>query len=209
MIGVGVTYAAMRKGSDGYWAIGVGWAAAVALDALWNYSAAAGPARLVVVDLIMVAALAVVGAMVLADRRRIIRLITGFLPGYADSGAVTKADVEMLASMRWRRLARQWARLHHGLPGVHAMAEYQLAATELALACNRDRRGLMTPEAFARRREDSLGLMRAAAAVFRAGRPPHLHPPWAGGADCIFVPRRSEHASGLDGADRDQHHPAE
>ena len=209
MIGIGVTYAAMRKGSGGYWAIGVGWAAAVALDALWNYSAAGGSVRLVVVDLILVAALAVVGGMVLADRRRMIRLITGFLPGYADSGVVTKADVEMLASMRWRRLARQWARLHRGLPGLRAMAEYQLAATELALACNRDHRGLMTPEAFTRRREDSLGLMRAAAAVFRAGRPPHPHPPWAAGGECIFVPGRADRASGRDGAERDQHRTAE
>jgi protease PrsW len=65
----------------------------------------------------------------------------------------------MLASLHLRRLARQWARLHHGVAGRRAMADYQLAATELALACERQRRGLMPPEVFARRREDMLGLM--------------------------------------------------
>jgi RsiW-degrading membrane proteinase PrsW (M82 family) len=209
MIGVGFAYAAMRQGARGYWAIAAGWAAAVGLDALWNDSVTGGPLRLVTVDLILVAALAVVGGMVLADRRRIIRLISGFLPGYADSGAVTKADVEMLASMYWRRLARQWARLHRGMPGLRAMAEYQLAATELALACNRDRRGLMTPEAFARRREDSLVLMRAAAAVFHAGQAPPPQPAWAPNSRCVFVQGKSKHASGNDDADRAQRHAAE
>jgi protease PrsW len=60
MIGIGVAYAAMRKGWSGYWAIGAGWVAAVALGALWNSTVAAGPGRLAVVYLILVAALAVV-----------------------------------------------------------------------------------------------------------------------------------------------------
>jgi RsiW-degrading membrane proteinase PrsW (M82 family) len=209
MIGIGLAYAAMRQGSRGYWAIAVGWVAAVGLDALWNDSVAAGPLRLVIVDLILVAALAVVGGMVIADRRRIIRLISEFLPGYADSGALHNADVEMLASMYWRRLARQWARLHCGLLGLRAMAEYQLAATELALACNRDRRGLMTPQAFGRRREDSLSMMRAAAGVFRERRPPPPHPPWARNEGCVFVPGKGKHATGNDDTDRDQHHASE
>jgi hypothetical protein len=161
------------------------------------------------VDLILVAALAVVGGMVIADRRRIIRLISEFLPGYADSGALHNADVEMLASMYWRRLARQWARLHCGLLGLRAMAEYQLAATELALACNRDRRGLMTPQAFGRRREDSLSMMRAAAGVFRERQPPPPHPPWARNEGCVFVPGKGKHATGNDDTDRDQHHASE
>ena len=44
------------------------------------------------------------------------------------------------------------------------MARYQLAATELAMACRRKRLGQTTEEAYARHRDDSLTLMRAAAA---------------------------------------------
>jgi hypothetical protein len=56
------------------------------------------------------------------------------------------------------------------------MADYQLAATELALACDKERRGLMPPEVFARRREDMLALMRAAVTVFRERRLPRRIP---------------------------------
>src|SRR5260370_1278869 len=46
MIGLGIAYAAARKGATGYWAIAVGWVAAVALATLWNYSVAFGGAGL-------------------------------------------------------------------------------------------------------------------------------------------------------------------
>jgi hypothetical protein len=198
MIGIGIAYAAMRKGAGGYWAIGVGWAAAVALGALWNDAVGAGPGRLAVVYLILVAALAVVAALLVADRRRIMGLITEFLPGFADSGALAQPDVEMLGSMHLRRLARQWARLHHGVAGRRAMADYQLAATELALACDKQGRGLIPPAVFARRRQDMLGLMRAAVTVFRERRPPMPHPPWAPYGGSIFVPSAPEHPGGHD-----------
>ena len=76
----------------------------------------------------------------------------------------------MLASLRMRRLGRQWARLNLGVDGKRAMAQYQLAATELAMACNRNSFGRTTEEAYARHRDDSLDLMRAAAAIVRRQR---------------------------------------
>jgi protease PrsW len=198
MIGIGVAYAARRKGAGGYWAIGVGWAAAVAFGALWNDAVTAGPGRLAVVYVILVAALAVVAVLLVADRRRIMGLITGFLPGFADSGALAEPDVAMLGSMHLRRLARQWARLHHGVAGRRAMADYQLAATELALACDRQRRGLIPPAVFARHRQDMLALMRAAVTVFRERRPPMPDPHWAPYGGSIFVPSAPEHPGGHD-----------
>jgi len=68
----------------------------------------------------------------------------------------------MLASLRMRRLGRQWARLNLGVDGKRAMARYQLAATELAMACNRNSFG-RTTEAYIKHRDDSLDLMRASA----------------------------------------------
>jgi hypothetical protein len=76
------------------------------------------------------------------------------------------------------------------------MADYQLAATELALACERQRRGLMPPAAFARRRQDMLGLMRADVTVFRERRPPMPNPPWAPHGGSIFAPSASEQPGG-------------
>jgi RsiW-degrading membrane proteinase PrsW (M82 family) len=177
MIGLGVAYAAARRGSRGYWAIGVGWVAAVVLDALWNDSVTAGAGKLAVTYLILVAALIVVIVLVVADRRRIVAMIQRYLPDFEDPAVVTMPDISMLASLRLRQLGRQWARLNLGLDGMRAMAEYQLAATELAMACNRIRLGRITPETFARHRDGALSLMRAAAAVVRY-RKPLSAPPW-------------------------------
>ena len=186
MIGLGVAYAAARR-SGGYAAIAVGWAAAVALDALWNRSVAASGAGLLVTYLILTLAVIGVIVVVVIDRQRVVGMITTFLPDFEHPEVVMVMDVYMLASLRMRRLGRQWARLHLGVDGKRAMVQYQLAATELAMACNRNSFGRTTEEAYARHRDDSLDLMRAAAAIVR--RHEQLYqPPWIGPDDAsVFV----------------------
>jgi protease PrsW len=186
MIGLGVAYAASRR-SGGYLAIGVGWIAAVALDALWNHSVAAGGTGLVVTYIILFAALIGVIIVVVIDRQRVVAMIRMFLPDFEHPEVVMVTDVRMLASLRMRRLGRQWARLNLGLDGKRAMAQYQLAATELAMACNRNSFGRTTTEAYVKHRDDSLDLMRAAAAIVRLQE--QLYPPpWLGPDDLsVFV----------------------
>ena len=111
----------------------------------------------------------------IADRRRVIGMIISFLPDFEHPEVVTTQDIRMLASLRLRRLGRQWARLNLGIDGRHAMTQYQLAATELAMACHRKSLGQTTEDAFVRHRDDSLTLMRAAAAIVR--RQEQLYPP--------------------------------
>jgi hypothetical protein len=67
------------------------------------------------------------------------------------------------------------------------MSDYQLAATELALACRRTERDLMEPEAFDNYRDDSLIQMQAAVSVFRNHHPQLQRPPWAPHAPSAFV----------------------
>jgi RsiW-degrading membrane proteinase PrsW (M82 family) len=191
MIGLGIAYAASRRSSSdqsgGYLAIGVGWVAAVALDALWNHSVATGGTDLEVTYVILIVALIALIVVVVIDRRRVVAMITMFLPGFEHPEVVMVTDVPMLASLRMRRLGRHWARLNLGVDGRRAMAQYQLAATELAMACNRNSFGRTTPEAYTRHRDDSLHLMRAAAAIVRGQE--HLYPPpWIGPDDpSVFV----------------------
>jgi hypothetical protein len=85
----------------------------------------------------------------------------------------------MLASLLLRRLCRHWARLYLGVDGRRAMAQYQLAATELAMACRRKSLGQTTQDAYVRHRDDSLTLMRAAAAIVR-DQEQLTPPPWIG-----------------------------
>jgi protease PrsW len=175
MIGLGVAYAAARRGVAGYWAIGVGWVLAVALDALWNKEVTAGGTSLGVTYGILFAALVVVISLVAADWRRVVAMINNFLPQFAAVDTVTASDLKMLTSLRFRRLGRQWARLNIGFDGMQAMQRYQLAATELAMACNRNAHGRLTHEHFVRHRDDSLTLMREAVAAI--GEHGQLYPP--------------------------------
>jgi RsiW-degrading membrane proteinase PrsW (M82 family) len=188
LIGLGVAYAAARPRAVGREAaILAGWLGAVALDALWNHSVGARGTSLVVTYGILLAALIAVIIAVIADRRRVIHLIVSFLPDFEDPEVVTANDIPMLASLRLRRLGRHWARLNLGLNGRRAMSQYQLAATELAMACRRKSLGQTTQDAYVRHRDDSLTLMRAAAAIVR-DQEQLVPPPWiAPDAPSVFV----------------------
>jgi len=188
LFGLAIAYAAARPASAGrYLVIAVGWVAAVALDALWNHSVREGGVSLTVTYLILLAVLLAVFVAVVADRRRVVRMITLFLPDFEHPEVVTGHDIPMLASLRWRRLGRQWARLNIGVVGRRAMAQYQLAATELAMACHRQSLGQTSPAVYTKHRDDSLTLMRDAAAIVR-GREQLYPPPWlAPGDPSVFV----------------------
>jgi hypothetical protein len=85
----------------------------------------------------------------------------------------------MLGDMHERRLARQWGRLHCGLSGGQTIADYQLAATELALTCFRAQQGFLVAEVFADNQQIRLAAMNQAAATLRDRRPRPPHPSWA------------------------------
>jgi RsiW-degrading membrane proteinase PrsW (M82 family) len=189
LIGLGVAYAAARP-TDGsrYLAIGSGWLAAVVLGALWNHSVTAAGNGLLATYLILFGALLCLVVTVIADRRRVILLITSFLPNFEAPEVVTREDIRMLTSLRLRRLGRQWARLNLGVDGRRAMAKYQLAATELAMACRRHDLGQTSEDEFIRHRDDSLELMRASATVIR-DQEQLYPPPWiAPDTPSAFVP---------------------
>jgi hypothetical protein len=59
------------------------------------------------------------------------------------------------------------------------MTDYQLAATELALAHQRAERGVIGPAQFDQRCRDLLALMAAARNVFLARQRAATPPPWA------------------------------
>jgi len=67
------------------------------------------------------------------------------------------------------------------------MTQYQLAATELAMACHRKSLGQTTEDAYVRHRDDSLTLMRAAAEFVRT-KEQLYPPPWiAPNSPSVFV----------------------
>jgi RsiW-degrading membrane proteinase PrsW (M82 family) len=177
MTGLGVAYAATHRNAR--WAVPLGLLAAMLLHGLWNGLSAFGFNGLALAYAILACVLAGLVGVVIADRRRIVRLIWRFLPVYESMGLVTEADLRMLSTLRERRAARLWARSTGGRAAARAMEDYQLAATELALVHLRAERGIISPEQFEQRRRDLLRLMAAARSAFFRRQPEPPRPPWA------------------------------
>ncbi len=163
MTGIGAAYAATHR--RGGWAVGVGLLGAMILHGLWNGLTASGAAGLVLAYGLLACVLAALIAVVVADRRRTVRLIRRFLPAYQADGLITEAELQMLCTLRERRAARVWARRVGGRTAARAMTDYQLAATELALAHQRAERGTIAAAGFDERRRALAGVMASARAV--------------------------------------------
>jgi hypothetical protein len=193
MTGLGVAYAASRRGGAP-WAVALGLLAAMILHGTWNGLSLYGTAGLVAGYLIMSCLLVALLVILVADRRRMIGLIRHCLPGYERTGLITDDDIAMLASLRERRLARAWARGIGGLGASAAMSDYQLAATELALARAKADRGVLDFNAFAAREHSLLSLMAVARRAFAQrvpGHAPVAPAPWAASATAFTQDQHS------------------
>jgi RsiW-degrading membrane proteinase PrsW (M82 family) len=182
MTGIGVAYAATHR--RGRWAVGAGLLGAMILHGLWNGLTAFGLAGLVLAYGLLACVLVALIAVVVADRRRIVRLIRRFLSGYQADGLVSNVDLRMLCTLRERRAARIWARDTGGRTAARAMTTYQLAATELALAHLRAERGTSTPGEAQARIQALTGVMasaRHALGRYYGGTPRHSRPADDGG----------------------------
>ena len=177
MTGIGVAYAATHR--HGRWAVAVGLVAAMILHGTWNALTALGLAGLAGAYVVLACVFIGLIGVIIADRRRIVRLIWRFLPMYEPTGLVTEADVRMLSTLRERRAARQWARSTGGRAAASAMANYQLAATELALLHVRQERRVIAPDQFEERQQALLQLMAGARGAFFRYQPEPPQPPWA------------------------------
>jgi RsiW-degrading membrane proteinase PrsW (M82 family) len=177
MTGLGVAYAATHRHAR--WAVPLGLLGAMTLHGLWNGLTAFGLHGLGIAYAILACVLGILAGVIVADRRRIVRLIWRFLPVYEAIGVVTEADLRMLSTLRERRAARRWARRTGGRAAARAMEDYQLAATELALLHLRAQRQIISPDQFEQRRRDLLRLMAMARSAFFRNQPEPPQPPWA------------------------------
>jgi protease PrsW len=176
MTGIGAAYAATHR--RGWWALPAGLLGAMILHGLWNGLTALGLAGVAIAYLLVMCVLAALMAVMVADRRRIVRLIWRCLPAYEPAGVVTESDLRMLSTLRGRRAARQWARGSGGRTAARAMADYQVAATELALVHQRAERGVIDVARFDERCHALLSLMAAARDTFFRYQSAPSSPPW-------------------------------
>jgi RsiW-degrading membrane proteinase PrsW (M82 family) len=192
MTGLGVAYAATGRRTVGRWLAPIGGLlAAMVLHGLWNGSTAFGYRGLLVVYLFDLGILAGLVGVVIWERRQTVRLIGTYLPRYGGTGLVSPLDVQMLGRLPARKDARRWARRLGGSAAARDMANYQLAATEVALLHQRADRGLADQGRFEQRQRALLELMRDALERFRRDAPPPRRPqvpPWTHGGPTAFRP---------------------
>jgi protease PrsW len=143
MTGIGLGVAARTNSRLLRWVAPVaGYLMAVFLHAAWNYSAVSGMTGfLLSYALIMVPAFLMVAAIATWSRRREGATVAARLPAYVDAGWLAGEDVSMLASLRRRRQALQWAEGAYGDRGARALRDFQHSATELAFLRDRAERG--------------------------------------------------------------------
>jgi protease PrsW len=116
----------------------LGLVVAMALHGMWNGSAMVQDESFFLTAYLLVGVpvfLAVVGAAVWM-RRNERRVIREQLAGLVAIGRISAEDVVMLSSLRYRRLARAWAR-RQGSATVRAMKAFQTVATRWAFTRHR------------------------------------------------------------------------
>ncbi len=126
----------------------LGYCVAVILHGLWNLTASSGlngfAFAYIVFQLPVFAAFA---ALALLARRREARLIARHLAVYGTTGWLTRAEVQMLASLPARRDARNWAERTAGDDGRRAMRDFQEVGSDLAFLRERMAGGTAGPDA--------------------------------------------------------------
>ncbi|GGP31786.1 protease PrsW [Streptomyces libani subsp. rufus] len=127
---------------------------AMGMHALWNGSSTLGEyGFFAVYGGFMVPAFALLTWLAIWTRQRELRTVRAELPAYVLAGWLGPAEPFALGSMRARRMARDYARHHHGRPAAREVARYEAYATSLAVLRHRGRAGKAGADFVVRERE--------------------------------------------------------
>lgn len=133
-IGLALGLITTRRRWGSAWIVLVGFAGAVFLHALFNYSAVAASGSYFVLFAVVQVPL-FIGFLLLLRWARVreSRIVRDTLTGYGMAGWYTPAEVAMIADPGERRRARHWARGVGGKPAERAMEAFQDESGELAM----------------------------------------------------------------------------
>ncbi|MEU6593854.1 PrsW family intramembrane metalloprotease [Streptomyces sp. NPDC046881] len=127
---------------------------AMGMHAFWNGSSTFGEyGFFAVYGAFMVPAFALLTWLAIWTRQRELRTVRAELPAYVLAGWLGPAEPFALGSMRARRMARDYARHHHGRPAAREVARYEAYATSLAFLRHRGRAGKAGADFVVRERE--------------------------------------------------------
>jgi protease PrsW len=184
MTGIGIGIAALTANRRLRVAAPIlGYLGAAGLHSLWNFSTTVGTGSTFInlYFLIMVPIFAGMVFMVVWQRRREQRIVAAQLPEMALQRWIAASEVTLLASLQGRRRWRRAVRRKVGDQAARAVAEYQVAATELAFLRHRiaagtavggsdDRHAVLLDALIAARQAavDAPGALKAAGGVRRS-----------------------------------------
>ncbi|MFD0393926.1 PrsW family intramembrane metalloprotease [Streptomyces nogalater] len=127
---------------------------AMGMHAFWNGSATFGQyGFFAVYGGFMVPVFGLVTWLAVWTRQRELRTVRAELPAYVLAGWLGPGEPFALGSMRARRMARDYARHHHGRPAAREVARYEGYATSLAFLRQRGRAGRAGADFTVRERE--------------------------------------------------------
>ncbi|GHH09435.1 PrsW family intramembrane metalloprotease [Streptomyces rubradiris] len=127
---------------------------AMGMHAFWNGSATFGQyGFFAVYGGFMVPVFGLVTWLAVWTRQRELRAVRAELPAYVLAGWLGPGEPFALGSMRARRMARDYARHHHGRPAAREVARYERYATSLAFLRRRGRAGKAGADFTVRERE--------------------------------------------------------
>ncbi|MFC7406135.1 PrsW family intramembrane metalloprotease [Georgenia alba] len=130
--GIALGFASRSRNSLTWvWAFPIGLVGAMLLHAVWNASASLGGVMLVAYFLFQVPLFAAVIVLVVWLRNDEKATIGNRLSEYAQAGWFAPHEIQMLTSLKGRRLARSWAGAR-GARAKEAMKTFQKQATALA-----------------------------------------------------------------------------
>ena len=168
MTGIGVYFALHRRNvlaKAG--CILLGYAAAVAMHALWNGSALFGVEAYFLLYLFwMVPVFGLAVWLGIRSRRREQRIVAEKLPGMVQAGLITANEASWLRSIRTRKLASAAVKQIGGKPAATVVKRFGTQVVELAFVRDRIDRGFGDPRVYTLLGEETQNLraIRAAAA---------------------------------------------
>ena len=124
----------------------LGYTFAVILHALWNASTLwdGGRGFLPTYLSVMVPLFVAMSALAVWQRRREQRVVSSYVPRFAQQGWIAWSEVPLLSTMRGRRQWRRAAGALSGREAKQAVRDYQVAVTELAFLADRISRGAVS-----------------------------------------------------------------
>ena len=171
MTGIGLVWAANRREAAGRgWLVAGGLFAAMFLHGIWNGATTFGVVGMCLAYLIEAGVMIVLLVLSYKDRGRLVGRVRACMWQYVSTGLVGGSDLDMLTSMKTRRMGREWAMATGGKGSQDAMHDYQAACTKLTLLHDQYATGTMTPQDFVGRRNGLLTLMRVAREAFLSSR---------------------------------------